>query len=191
MKKRILDCLLAGIIVLSFSGCVVYSDNPLTDPGEQDIDSSIIGTWFWREKNETGYLHIGLDEDLKALRIVMVDFDEDGELDTSQFAGHTSSLGENKYLNLFPSNDPGGYMLVKYSVNKNTFGIAMMSTDAVKEAINSGLLSGEVRKDKWSSSIRITEEKKRLQQFIIRNDKTLFPETKYLEKLHTAGNPVR
>ena len=36
--------LLVAIILVSLIGCVPYSDNPLTDPGEQDIDSSIVGT---------------------------------------------------------------------------------------------------------------------------------------------------
>jgi hypothetical protein len=61
----------------------------------------------------------------------------------------------------------------------------------VGKAINDGFLNGEIKKDKWSPSIHITEQQKKLQQFIIRNDKTLFPETKYLEKLHTPDTPVR
>lgn len=190
MNRNVLRYLLVGIIVVSFLGCVVHSDRPLTDLGEQDIDSSIIGTWFWKDGKETGYLHIGLDEDSK-LRIVMVDFDKDGELETSEFSGHTSSLEKNTYLNLRPKNDAGGYMFVKYCVREKTLGIALISMDAVEKAINNGSLHGEIKKDKWSSSIHITEEQKKLQQFITRNDKTLFPETKYLEKLNTPDNVVK
>lgn len=190
VKRNIVRYLLAGIFVLSLFGCVPYADNPLTDPGEQDIDSSILGTWFWKDKNESGYIHIGLDEDLKLLRFVMAVFDKNGRLDTSQFSGHTSSLEKNTYLNLCPANDPGGYMFVKYSVKKEALGIALASTDAVEKAIRNGSLNGEIKKEQWSSSIHITEEQKKLQQFMIRNDKALFPETKYLRKLKTPDNPV-
>jgi len=188
VKKDIASYLLVAIIVVSFLACVPYSDNSLTDPGEQNIDSSLLGTWFWKDKDETGYVHIGLDEDSRLLRFVMAVFDKDGELDTSQFSGHTSSIEGNTYLNLCPSNDPGGYMFVKYSVKKETLAIALTSADAVKKAINNGSLSGEVKKGQWSSSIHITEGQKKLQQFMIRNDKALFPETKYLRKLKAQDN---
>jgi hypothetical protein len=104
-------------------------------------------------------------------------------LDTSQFSGHTSSLDKNTYLNLYPANEPGGYMFVKYSVNQETLSISLMEADPVKKAITNGSLSGEVKKERWSSSIHITEEKKKLQQFVLRNDEALFPETKHLSKL--------
>mgnify|MGYP001817757329 CR=1 FL=1 len=182
--------LLVAIITISLLGCIPYSDNPLTDPGKQDIDSSIMGTWFWKEKNENGYIHIGLDEDSKQLRFVMAVFDKDGGLDTSQFSGHTSSLGENTYLNLYPSHEPGGYMLVKYSFKKDTLGIALTNTDVVEKAINNGSLNGEIKKGQWSSSIHITEEQKKLQQFVLHNDKALFPETKYMGKLKTSDDRV-
>jgi hypothetical protein len=183
--------LLIAIILVSLLGCVPYSDNSLTDPGEQNIDSSILGTWFWKEENESGYIHIGLDEDSKRLRLVMAVFDRDGELDTSQFSGHTSSLDKNTYLNLCPANDPGGYMFVKYSVNHETLSISLMEADPVKKAITSGSLNGEVKKERWSSSIHITEEKKKLQQFVLRNDEALFQETKHLSKLKIPDNNTK
>jgi hypothetical protein len=182
--------LLVAIIIVSLLGCVPYSDNPLTDPGEQNIDSSILGTWFWKDKNESGYLHIGMDEESK-LRFVMAVFKKDGELETSEFLGHTSSLEQNTYLNLCPKNDPGGYMFVKYSVHHETLNISLINTDEVEKAIANSSLNGEIKKEKWSSSIHITEEQKRLQQFIIQNDKALFPETKYLQKLKTPDSPAK
>jgi hypothetical protein len=177
-----------AVLLLLLVGCVPYSDNPLTDPGEQEIDSLILGTWFWKDDNESGYIHIGVAEESHVLRFVMVVFDKDGGLDTSQFSGHTSSLGENTYLNLCPANDPGGYMFVKYSVNHETLSISLMDTDPVKKAITNGSLNGEVKKERWSSSIHITEEKRKLQQFVLRNDEALFPETKHLSKLKIPDN---
>jgi hypothetical protein len=190
-RRDIVRYFLVAIIVASLLGCVPNSDSPLTDRGEQNIDTSILGTWFWKDENESGYIHIGLDEDLNLLRFVMAVFDKDGELDTSQFSGHTSSLDEKRYLNLCPANDPGGYMFVKYSVNHETLSISLMDTDPVKQAITNGSLNGEVIKEQWSSSIHITEEQNKLQQFILHNDKALFPETKCFQKLKAPGDPLK
>jgi hypothetical protein len=92
--------LLVTVILVSLLGCIPYSDNPLTAPDEQNIDSSIIGTWYWKEKDENGYIHIGIDEKSKLFRLVMLDFYKDGELEASEFSGHTYSLKVNRYLNL-------------------------------------------------------------------------------------------
>jgi len=180
-----------AIIVVSLLGCVPYSDNPLTNPTEQNIDSSILGTWFWKAENESGYIHIGIDEKSKLLRLIMLDFDKDWELEASEFSGHTSSLEGNKYLNLSPANEPPGYIFVKYNVNQEVLGISMITTDAIEKGIDNGFLNGEVKKGKWSSSIHITEGQKELQQFILKNDKALFPETKYLQKLKMPDNPIK
>ncbi len=185
--------LLVAITVVSILACVPYSDNPLTDPSEQSIDPSILGTWFWKDKDETGYIHIGIDKESKLLRLIMLDFDKDGELEVSEFSGHTSSLEENKYLNLKwvrPADEPAGYMFVRYNVNQELLGISMINTDAAEKAIDHGSLNGEVKKGEWSSAIHITEAQKKLQQFILRNDRALFPETKYLKKLKAPDNTI-
>jgi len=143
-----------AILVVSLLGCVPYSDNPLTNPSEQSIDSSILGTWFWKDGAETGYLHIGI-------------IDEESLSEASEFSGHTSSLEGNKYLNLSPANEPPGYIFVKYNVNQELLGISMIITDAVEKGIDNGSLNGEVTKSKWSSSIHITEgQKNGLRRFI-------------------------
>ena len=168
-------------------GCVPYSDNPLTDPSKDQIDSSILGTWFWKDENESGYIHIGLYEKSKLLRLIMLEFDRDGELEASEFSGHTSSLEGNKYLNLKwvrPAQDEiTGYMFIKYMVRSGSLGIAFMDSEVAEKAIKRGSLKGKVKKVNWSSSIRITEGQKNLQEFILRKDKELFQEIKYFPKL--------
>lgn len=171
--------------------CVPYSDNPLTDPNEQTMDSTIYGTWFWKDENESGYIHIGLDEKSKFLRVIMLDFDSNGELGSSEFYGHTSSLGENRYLNLkwvLPADEMGGYTFVKYVVREETLGISLMDIHATEKAIKYGFLQGEVNKTNWSMSVHINEDQKRLQQFILQNDKELFKNMKYLPKLKLPNN---
>lgn len=183
-----------AIIAISLMGCVPYSDHPLTDPGRKNIDASILGTWFWKDDNESGYVHIGIDEKSKLLRLMMLDFDKDGELEVSEFSGHSSALENNKYLNLKwaqPADALAGYIFVKYNVSQKRLGISIMNTDVVEKAIHNGLLSGSVKKGKWSSSIQITEGQKKLQQFILRSDKALFPEIKYLPRLQLPNSTMK
>ena len=168
-------------------GCVPYSDNPITTPDKEQIDSSIFGTWFWADENESGYIHIGLDEKSKLLRLLMLEFERDGEIEVSGFSGHTSSLKGNRYLNLkwmLPAQDKiTGYMFIKYVVSPSSLGIALMDSKVAETAIKKGSLKGKVEKDAGYSSVRITEEQKKLRKFILRKDKELFPEMKYVKKL--------
>ncbi len=176
--------LLSIVFVL---GCVPYSENPLTPASEETLDSSLIGTWFWKDENESGYIHIGRYEKLKMLRLIMLDYDRDDELEISEFSGHTSLLDGNTYLNLKrvrPVRDETtGYLIVKYAVGSDSLGIALMDRDVVEKAIKGGELKGKVKKSNWSSSVYIAEGQKKLQEFILRKNKALFPEMKYLPKL--------
>ena len=179
------------IFVLS---CIPYSDNPLTAPGAEKVDSSLLGTWFWKEENGSGYIHIGLDRKSKLLRLLMLDFKSDGELEVSEFSGHTSSLDGNRYLNLKwlrPAQDEiTGYMFVKYVVSPGFLGIALMDSEAAETAIKQGSLKGIVKEEDKSSSVRITEGQEKLQKFILRKDKELFPEMKYVKKLELKEIPI-
>lgn len=183
------------IIIVSLGfvlSCVPHSENPLSEPNPAKIDLSILGTWFWKDENETGYIHIGLDEKSKLLKLVMIDIKSDGELNISEFFGHTSSLEGKNYLNLkwirqteFKIKE---YIFVKYTVSQDSLGLALMDSDVVVRAIEGGSLKGKVGKDKFFSFITITEEQKKLQQFILQNDKALFPEIYHLPKLKLPNN---
>jgi hypothetical protein len=178
--------LLLILLGASLVGCVPYSDNPITEPNQQTMDSSIYGSWFWKEDNESGFIHIGLDPKTKLLRVAMVEFDKDGGVKLSEFAGHTSSLADNKYLNLkwvIPVDEEPGYLFVKYEVSDGRFGISLMNNDAVEKAIIDGSLKGEVKGDNWFTPVHIAEESKKLQEFVVKNDKELFREKTYLRRL--------
>ena len=122
----------------------------------------------------------------------MVDIDKDGELKVSEYYGHTSSLSGKNYLNLKQVSPQElksrGYIFVKYIMKKDALGIAIMNSDVIAKAIENGTLKGKVEKSKMNYSIFITEEQTKLQQFIIKNDRLLFPEINYLTKLELQNN---
>ena len=109
--RYLLWVLLAAIL----NGCIPYSDNPLTAPDKEGPDPAILGTWFLHEEGETVFLHMGINEKTKGLRVVMVEFQKDGEVKTSELIGHTSRLGNNTYMNLrwdWPADPEAGYLFV-------------------------------------------------------------------------------
>ena len=123
-------------------GCVPYSENPLTPANEETTDSSLIGTWFWKDENESGYIHIGRYEKLKMLRLIMLDYDRDDELEISEFSGHTSLLDGNTYLNLKQvrpvQEEISGYLIVKFAVSSESLGIALMDREVVENCSENG-----------------------------------------------------
>lgn len=181
MRYLVLLLLCAALV-----GCVPYSDNPLTDPDKQPMDTSIYGTWFWTDDNESGYIHFGLDAKTKLLTVAMDEFHKDGELRVSQLSGHTSSIMGNKYLNLkwvVPANETPGYLFAKYEVKTDVLEIQLIDPETVGTAIKDGLLKGEVTGENWFSSIHITENQEKLQKFVVENDKVLFTNKSNLHRL--------
>jgi hypothetical protein len=177
---------LCTLLLAAVMGCVPYSDHPLTEPNQQAMDASIYGSWFWTDDNESGYIHFGLDRKTKLLRVVMLDFYKDGELKISELSGHTSSVGGIHYLNLKwvnAADENPGYLFVRYEVKEASFGISLMDVDAAEKAITDGILKGEVERSDLFSSVHITEESKKLQDFVAKHDKELFKETTYLQRL--------
>jgi len=174
-------------MVIFLGGCVPYSDNPLTDPNSEKIDAAILGTWFWNEESDSGFVHIGLNKESKLLQVIMIEHDKDGTIDVSEFNGHTSSLGNNKYLNLKwvrPADEPKGYLLIKYSTEGESLAISLLNAKMIENAIKEGSLKGTVGKGKYAYSLSITEEQKKLQPFVLKHDKELFQEKNNLNRLN-------
>lgn len=188
-------CIIITIAMLVMFGCVPYSENPLTEPDKDLIDGSIVGTWFWNDDVESGYIHIGLNKGTKLLRVFMTEFDRDETMEASEFAGHTSTINGHRYLNLkyvHPAEEGvSGYLLVKYDLKDARLGIALMSNGVVEKAIKDGRLKGVAEKGKWSTTVRITEAPGRLRAFVLQNDNALFPEMTFLSKCILPKNSVR
>ena len=175
------------VMVIFLGGCVPYSDNPLTDPNSEKIDAVIMGTWFWNEESDSGFIHIGLNKESKLLQVIMIEHDKDGTIDVSEFNGHTPALGTNKYLNLKwvrPPDEPKGYLLIKYSTDGESLVISLLNAKVIENAIKEGSLKGTVGKGKYAYSLSITEEQKKLQQFVLKHDKELFQEKSNLNRLN-------
>ena len=174
------------LTVILLSGCVPYADTPLTDSGVQPIDAEVLGTWYWNDKGDSGFLHIGLDEAAKSLKLILVEWGKNNELVTSEFSGHTSNLKGMRYINLKPIRPEGeatGFLLIRYVIKKNALGISLMNTQAVTKDIESGTLKGEVIRENLTSAVHITASQEMLRRYILEHDSSLYTDTKFLSRL--------
>jgi hypothetical protein len=185
-----------ALILAVFGGCIPYSDSPLAPPGEHASDSALCGSWFVRDDDETVFLHIGRDGKSPLLRLIMIETRKDGDLDISEFSGHTSWTGERHYLNLQwvqPTGQPKGYLFVKYMVTEKRLGIVLAELEAIEKAIDKGALKGQKgqRADKDGGfSVRITDTSERLRDYFEKHDKNLFGEMQYLERFEPPDVPA-
>ena len=154
------------------------------------IDGTVFGTWFWRDKSETGYVHIGTDDKSGLLKVIMIEQDNDGELESSEFSGHTSAVGENRYFNLKwvrPESENKGYMFVKYEVKNDTIVISLLREDGVEKAIEENILKGKIVRKKYVSDVCITDTPDKIGKFLQEKGDELFEEGVAMKRLTVKG----
>ena len=184
--KTKLYALLQLMLVITMATCVPDSKNPLTAFDRDAMDASVYGTWFWKDEQETGYLHFGQEEESGLLQLTMVELNSSGKIGVTQMQGHTSQLGEHRYLNLKfvpPQDGITEYLFLKYEISKKGLGLAFLDPSVIEKAIADNVLAGRVEQDGYVSSVRLSDTSIKLQQFVRDNDRALFPEMKSLPRL--------
>ena len=142
---------------------------------------------------DSGYLHIGLDEAAKAIRLILIEHNKNNEVVASEFRGHTSNIKGRRYLNLKPvkpENTASGFILVRYVIDKAALGISLMNARVVTRDIESGALAGRVIREEWTSNIHISASQEQLRDYLLTNDATLYAETKFLSRLNLPPGRV-
>lgn len=177
MRFSAVFCLLVSLL-----GCIPVSQHPVTPHDATLMDTRLYGVWYWAEDNEYGHVHIGIDSDSGLLRLEMIDHRDDGRMSLSEYQGHSSQAGAHHYLNLREVKDcdvNADYLIVKYVIDAQGLGIALMEDDILRKDIEQGSLAGTNDK----SSARITADSKTLQRYLQQKDSALFPRTAYLKRL--------
>jgi len=196
MRKIILT--LSALSMLFISGCMSYSEHPIAEADKTKVvDVPLLGTWYWKDKSEDGYFHIGIDKETDLLKLMMVEIKQDGKMKSVELYGHTTELDGKKYLNLkwkTPEDEKStGYMFIRYdvAVDGQKLGLAFADLDLYKDAIKQKSLKGNILPGKWFSSIKITESSKGIQAFIKKSGDKLFPKTKHIKKLRLTRYKVK
>ena len=184
--------LLVPVFFILIVSCVPSSDHPLTEPDPEKLDKSVFGTWYWRDSSATGYIHLGKDEKTGMLQVYMIDLEDDGDIDSFEFSGHTSELGTDKYFNLKwirPENEIKGYIFVKYQVDQDRMSFSLLDPNAVEKAIKEGVVAGEITEGQILTRVRVSDKPEKIRKFLAEK-KGLFQEESYLKRLRT-GNESR
>ncbi len=180
-----LSNLLVPVCFILVAACVPVSDHPLTEPDPAKLDQSVFGTWYWRDSSSTGFVHMGKDEKTGLLQVYMVELKNDGDVDLSEFSGHTSEVGQGKYFNLkgeLSESEPEGYIFVKYRIDRDEMSFSLPELDAVEKAIEEGKLAGEVAKGQFLNDVHITDKPENIRKFFTET-KDLFQEETHLKRL--------
>jgi hypothetical protein len=95
-KRHTRRYLAATIIGLLMGACIPYSVNSLTDPDKEKMDSFLCGSWYWRDENEAGFVHIGLEENSGLLHVIMLD--RDAVIEAIEGAALKGIIAEGKWF---------------------------------------------------------------------------------------------
>lgn len=189
MKKAYFTVLL-GVTLLIF-GCT-FSKEPISNWGAEEIDSNLIGTWILddNDDSEFEFIHVGYTHS-DLLTFMLIGFEENGSLKQIELEGFNSTVDNSKYLNLrFLSvaetgiiDDYPNYIIVKYQLQEDTIGLAILSETSIKRAITEGVLQG-VRGGMLSETV-IESPQEELQEFLRTHDKEIFEDYIYLRKFYS------
>jgi hypothetical protein len=188
-RAMVVRLFLIAIGLAVIFGCVPYSDQPLSAPGEQNLDNRLYGTWYSKDEKETAFYHFGSNAKTGLLDIMMVDMRDNGEVEYSELVGHNTGIDGASYLNLKwvkPEEGSEGYLFVKYTIDEKGLGICIIDMNVVEKAIAAGEIKGEIIKEGTSSSVRIKDEPENLRTFVKKRDQELFPEMQYMSKLQAS-----
>lgn len=194
MKRSMKDTsriFLLLLLATFIAACVPDSENPLTAFDKEAMDASVYGTWFWKDEQESGYLHFGQEQDSGLLQLMMIELNNSGKISVTQMQGHTSQLDGKRYLNLKfvpPQDGISEYVFMKYEVSEKRLGLAFMDPTVIEKAIVDNVLSGSVEQEGHVSSVHLSDTSTNLQQFVRDNEQLLFPEMKSLPRLLLPGN---
>ncbi len=154
-------------VPLVFTSCAV-SKNPLSDPKEAKPDSRLIGVW--RGKGIGGgdrYYHVGraggkLPEGILVLIGATSDPSTGLEQEESTTFGFATTIKDRAYLNLASVKNEtvrelkeegwkptmiDGYLIVKYSLDKDVLTIRPMDLVAVTKAVRDGKIKSTIAKE--------------------------------------------
>jgi hypothetical protein len=190
IQRAVAARLLLVVLSAVTAACVPDSRYPLTSFDSGTIDADLYGSWYWNDEQESGYLHFGREPVSGKLQLLMVEINHDGDLGITEMLGHSSRLGDNRYLNLKftpPQDGIDGYLLIKYEITPKGLGIAFMDPGVVEKGIAAGEVAGRVEQSGGFTAIRLTDSPQGLQHYFRDNDKRLFADVKFLSRLELPG----
>jgi hypothetical protein len=165
-------------------GCLV-SLQPLSSAAQATVDEQLLGVWRAHDPGEDlVYLHIGRG-DKRMTEATMVEHRDDGTYKAFRYTAFPTKAEGMTLLNVMSPEDhkdTKGYDIVRYQIDGKTLSIALLSEDAVKQAITGGKLKGRIESGTLGDTT-ITASGPELLAYIKASDPAkLFPKTLRFER---------
>jgi hypothetical protein len=184
MMMRLLKSLLATSLLL-LSGCVVYSINPISPPGNQAVDQAILGYWQYYENGKASDDYLVLEPHAQGVIGYMLE-GRNKEIDIEHIVAHTSMVANKRILNVRLASDPHPnlYVFARYQVTPDTLGYSTLEVEAVRKDIEAGTIAGTT-----NNLVLLTADRKELQNYFTSTDHfentvTEFHRTRMLPAAH-------
>ncbi|MBN2133707.1 MAG: hypothetical protein JW741_29670 [Sedimentisphaerales bacterium] len=180
ITRRVLRLELAAALVLIATSCVPEFKNPLPPPADGKADETILGVWETPpgEGNDRQQISIFANKSGGLDVICIADIDSDEGLSVSVFRGHTTRIGEDKFLSLTPRkpekreplDDPEKrtFLIAPYETSAESLVVKVFSLSTFRHMIEQGELDGEIRDRTHLDSVIVTASSEELAAAIAR-----------------------
>jgi len=171
---------LAAALVLIGTSCVPEFKNPLPPPADGKADETILGVWETApdEKNERQQISIFANKSGGIDVVCIADIDSEEGLSVSVFKGHTTRIGEDRFLSLMPRKpekrepldepEKRTYIIAPYETSAESLVVKVFSLSVFRGMIERGELDGEIRDGKFLDSVVVTASSEELAAAITR-----------------------
>ena len=178
MKKL----LFALALVLSLTGCLPVSQNPLSSLENATADSRLFGVWYGKSGEDEIFLHF-VPPASAEMQVVEVDHEKKGAAHTTLYSVFPSVLGEHHYLNIREGKGKP-YYLAHYEIIDGKLKIVLMSEKTLAKAIKAGKIKGNVAEKAGSDggmdrSITLTDSTEHLAAFVKKSDQEVLFDQKF------------
>lgn len=154
------------LLILTLTGCLPVSQNPLSSPENAGTDPRLVGVWYGKSGEDEIFLHFIQGA---VLQVVEVDHEKKGGAHTTLYNVFVTVLGEQHYLNIREGkNKP--YYLAHYQLKEGVLKISLMSDNSLAKAIKAGKLKGTVTGKPEDLDVTITDTTERLAGFVKKSE---------------------
>lgn len=177
----------AAVLALGLAGCLDESEYPLgpADPAQQD--ARLWGAWLNVAEDGFTIVHV-LATEKHALHIIAIDHDVEGiGSEPDSYAAYPTRLPSGDYLNILVTGSESGYLIGKYGfTGTDRVSIAFPAEVALKAAIESGALPGQVADEGGVIDLHITASSEQWQAFLAKAPADFFDEPMTFERVGPA-----
>jgi hypothetical protein len=160
--------IVALLLVVPVTGCVVSFTNPLPASQQLSRDERLLGRWTASDEQGNPYW---IRFEKRSDAEITVSLPERLGYHNPLFRVSTTKVSDREYM-ILRMDDPNAnkdYMVVRYSINGVTLKVCPLNVDRVKEAISKRKLKGRIEYTLWGGAA-ITESPKRVLDFLNSRD---------------------